>query len=158
MTEGGYALNNAFNAQVVALGLECDSHVLVAAVAPEPAVGTVEDGSELAFVSLDPLGLAVAVVVALGAVVGLSVGVVVDRHAIGCPLVTDRRRVEHFQFDFTGLTRLQGHCHFIRLQCWIRLSSGGGHRCCCNRLFNYRLNRRGSLSDWSRSWLNRCIR
>ena len=28
MTEGAYALNNAFNAQVLALGLQRDGHVL----------------------------------------------------------------------------------------------------------------------------------
>ena len=108
-------LNNSFNAQVLTFGLERDGHIAIAAVAPEPAVGAVEDGGEFALVAFDLLTLAVAVVVTLGAVVGLTVSVVVDRNIISCPLVTDCGFVEHFQLDFTGPARLQSDAYLIGL-------------------------------------------
>ena len=57
------------------------------------------------------------------------------------------------QFDFTGLTRLQGHCHFIRLQGWLRLSYGFGHRCSHHRFLRDRLNLHSGLNNGSLSGL-----
>ncbi len=109
-------LNNSFDAQVFALGLERDGHVAVAAVAPEPTVGGVEDGGEITFFAFNLFTLAVAVELAIRAVVGLTVGIVVDRYAICRPLVADRGLVQHFQLDFTSLARLQRDSHLIGLQ------------------------------------------
>lgn len=43
MTLGLFLLDNAFDAQVLTLGLERNRHVTVATVSPEPAVGAVEN-------------------------------------------------------------------------------------------------------------------
>jgi hypothetical protein len=58
-----FVLDNSFDAQALALGLQRDGPVAIAAIVPEPTVGAVEGGGETAFITPDLLTLAVAVVV-----------------------------------------------------------------------------------------------
>ena len=79
-------------------------------------MSAIKNRSEFPFVVFDLFAFTVTVEIALFSVVRLAMGLVVHGPTHCSPFVADSLALQHFQFDFFPLTRLERYGDLGRLQ------------------------------------------